>query len=25
MSFERLDALPHTRLCISCKEREENG
>lgn len=25
ISFERLDALPHTRLCISCKEREENG
>jgi DnaK suppressor protein len=25
MSFERLDALPHARLCINCKEREENG
>ena len=25
MSFERLDALPHARLCISCKEKEENG
>jgi RNA polymerase-binding protein DksA len=25
ISFERLDALPHTRLCIGCKEREENG
>jgi RNA polymerase-binding transcription factor DksA len=23
--FERLDAIPHTRLCIACKEREENG
>ena len=22
---ERLDALPHARLCIKCKEREENG
>ena len=22
---ERLDALPHARLCIDCKEREENG
>ena len=25
ITFERLDALPHTRLCIRCKEREENG
>ncbi len=25
ISFERLDALPHTRLCIRCKEREETG
>ncbi len=25
MSFERLDAIPHTRLCIGCKEREETG
>lgn len=25
MSFERLDALPHARLCINCKEKEENG
>lgn len=25
IAFERLDALPHTRLCIRCKEREENG
>ncbi len=23
--WERLDALPHTRLCITCKEREESG
>ncbi len=22
---ERLDALPHARLCIECKEREENS
>ncbi|MEE9156095.1 MAG: TraR/DksA C4-type zinc finger protein [Gemmatimonadota bacterium] len=22
---ERLDALPHARLCIGCKEREESG
>ena len=25
ISFERLDALPHTRLCIRCKEKEETG
>ncbi|MCL7971195.1 MAG: TraR/DksA family transcriptional regulator [marine benthic group bacterium] len=25
ISFERLDALPHTVLCISCKEKEETG
>ena len=25
IGFERLDALPHTRLCITCKEREESG
>ncbi len=25
IGFERLDALPHARLCINCKEREENG
>jgi len=23
--WERLDALPHTRFCIECKEREESG
>lgn len=25
IDFERLDALPHARLCISCKEKEEDG
>ena len=25
VSFERLDALPHARLCIRCKEKEETG
>lgn len=25
ISFERLDALPHARLCIKCKEKEETG
>ncbi len=25
VSEERLDALPHARLCIGCKEREESG
>jgi hypothetical protein len=23
--FERLDALPHARLCIKCKAKEEDG
>lgn len=23
--FERLDALPHARFCIDCKQREEDG
>jgi DnaK suppressor protein len=23
--FERLDALPHARSCIACKQREEDG
>ena len=23
IGFDRLDALPHARLCISCKEKEE--
>jgi RNA polymerase-binding transcription factor DksA len=25
IDFDRLDALPHARLCIACKQREENG
>jgi DnaK suppressor protein len=25
IGFERLEALPHTRLCIRCKEDEETG
>jgi RNA polymerase-binding protein DksA len=25
IGFERLDALPHARLCIRCKEREEDA
>src|ERR687893_863999 len=25
IGFDRLDALPHARLCISCKEREEDA
>lgn len=25
IAFDRLDAIPHTRLCIGCKEREETG
>ena len=25
IGYERLDALPHTRLCIRCKELEERG
>ena len=25
IDFDRLDALPHARLCISCKQREEDG
>jgi DnaK suppressor protein len=25
ISMERLKALPHARLCISCKEMEEEG
>lgn len=25
IGYERLDALPHARLCISCKEKEEDG
>lgn len=25
IAFDRLDALPHARLCISCKEKEEDA
>jgi DnaK suppressor protein len=25
ITFERLDALPHARYCIECKQREEDG
>ncbi len=25
ISFDRLDALPHARLCITCKEQEEDA
>lgn len=25
IAFDRLDALPHARYCISCKQREEDG
>jgi RNA polymerase-binding protein DksA len=25
VGFDRLDALPHARLCIKCKAREEDG
>ncbi len=25
IDFERLDALPHARLCIHCKAKEEDG
>ena len=25
IAFERLDALPHARFCIKCKQREEDG
>jgi RNA polymerase-binding protein DksA len=25
IAHERLDALPHARLCIRCKEKEETG
>lgn len=24
IDYDRLDALPHARLCISCKEKEED-
>jgi RNA polymerase-binding transcription factor DksA len=25
IAFERLDALPHARYCIECKQREEDA
>ena len=25
IDFDRIDALPHARLCISCKEKEEDA
>jgi RNA polymerase-binding transcription factor DksA len=25
IDLKRLDALPHARLCISCKEKEEDA
>lgn len=25
IAYERLDALPHARLCIACKAKEEDG
>ena len=25
IAFERLDALPHARYCIKCKQREEDA
>jgi RNA polymerase-binding protein DksA len=25
IAFERLDALPHARFCIECKQREEDA
>jgi RNA polymerase-binding transcription factor DksA len=25
IAFERLDAVPHARYCIDCKQREESG
>jgi RNA polymerase-binding transcription factor DksA len=25
IAYERLDALPHARYCIECKQREEDG
>ncbi len=25
IGFDRLDALPHARFCISCKQREEDA
>ena len=25
IDYDRLDALPHARLCIACKQKEEDG
>ena len=25
IDYDRLDALPHARLCFACKQREEDG
>jgi RNA polymerase-binding transcription factor DksA len=25
IAYDRLDALPHARFCIKCKQREEDG
>jgi len=25
IGYDRMDALPHARLCITCKEKEETG
>jgi RNA polymerase-binding transcription factor DksA len=25
IDFDRLDALPHARLCFTCKQREEDA
>ena len=25
IAFDRLDALPHARFCIKCKQKEEDG
>lgn len=25
LAFERLDALPHARFCVACKQREEDA
>jgi DnaK suppressor protein len=25
IDYDRLDALPHARLCFTCKQKEENG
>jgi RNA polymerase-binding transcription factor DksA len=25
IDYDRLDALPHARLCFACKQKEEDG